>query len=489
MIKDLLTNKSGSKKAQIKAREICKVNFKEGNRHKKDTIEIEIVDGPFEISVGENNGIEIFARAWKDGKQLGFGKDGSVEIERFRIFNPPILVADPNGTIIKEWADEKTGNLKQLRLREDLKEAVIQSLSHTIQNVGKDGSKITFGKIGNTTSTFYSNTGGDGSIRNFGTVASGYAAVHDAGAGVSVDQAAEINTYNARDASNYYIRRGFFPFDTSAIDNGDTIDSATFSLYITVKVDLDNEGVRITAETQADNTSLATGDFDALSFTAIADDVDMGSITTSAYNDFPLTNLKNVSKTGYTPIACITKNDGDSVAPTSQKYYAGIQYYSADRDGTTQDPKLVVVHSVASTAYTYSTSQVVSMADSNALSSTFNISKTETTTMTEVASVLKGFFETLTENFTITDTTDTFNGILLTISDTFSLSDLTVAQKDLTVSIIDTIINSDSTSNLLTQTITVEEAIALRDSLIKAGWSWQSKYGSGSDWTYQNKAE
>src|SRR3989344_2016473 len=40
-------------------------------------------------------GIEILARAWKDGKQLGFGKDGSVEIERFKIFNPPILVDDP----------------------------------------------------------------------------------------------------------------------------------------------------------------------------------------------------------------------------------------------------------------------------------------------------------------------------------------------------------------------------------------------------------
>ena len=45
-------------------------------------------------------GIQIFAQAWNlDGTQVGFGKDGTVDIERFQIINPPILVPDENGDV------------------------------------------------------------------------------------------------------------------------------------------------------------------------------------------------------------------------------------------------------------------------------------------------------------------------------------------------------------------------------------------------------
>jgi len=33
------------------------------------------------------SGIEVFARAWNENGQIGFGPDGTVDIERFKIFN------------------------------------------------------------------------------------------------------------------------------------------------------------------------------------------------------------------------------------------------------------------------------------------------------------------------------------------------------------------------------------------------------------------
>src|SRR3990167_4451732 len=76
-----------------------------------------------------------FKKVWKwtpGGKQVGFGKDGTVDIERFVFINPPILVSDPNGDIIREWTDDTTGELKQRKLRESPQEALLQSLAHTI---------------------------------------------------------------------------------------------------------------------------------------------------------------------------------------------------------------------------------------------------------------------------------------------------------------------------------------------------------------------
>src|SRR3990167_2105288 len=57
------------------------------------------------------DGVEVLARAWKDGEQIGFGKDGSVDVERFNIINPPILIYQPDGDIIKNWTHPDTGEL------------------------------------------------------------------------------------------------------------------------------------------------------------------------------------------------------------------------------------------------------------------------------------------------------------------------------------------------------------------------------------------
>ena len=110
--------------SEIKSREIAGM-FKQGLFPKAikqrvsfsgSIVDIEIL----EVKVIEE-GIEVLARAWGiDGDVIGFGKDGSVEIERFKIYNPPILVEDPiNGSIIRENINSITKEVTHRKLRED----------------------------------------------------------------------------------------------------------------------------------------------------------------------------------------------------------------------------------------------------------------------------------------------------------------------------------------------------------------------------------
>ena len=138
----LLTIKNASEKAQIKSREIAKRDFKGEYTNTQYGVKVAIIGEVKEININGQSGIELFAKAWRGDKQLGFGKDGSVEIERFRIFNPPILVDDPNGDIVREWTDKETGLLKQRKLREDPLQAIKEVIAHNVTLVGKDNGKI-----------------------------------------------------------------------------------------------------------------------------------------------------------------------------------------------------------------------------------------------------------------------------------------------------------------------------------------------------------
>ena len=104
-----------------------------------------------------DGGVQVFARAWDANGQIGFGSDGTVEIERFIIINPPILVPDENGDIERTTTDSLTGQTWTFTYREDPQEALLQSLEHIIevkqQKFGDE--KIVADKVGNTTTTIY----------------------------------------------------------------------------------------------------------------------------------------------------------------------------------------------------------------------------------------------------------------------------------------------------------------------------------------------
>ena len=84
----MLAGKSAKERADIKGHEIAEIGALSRLTHGAYDIEVvsmEAIDG----------GVAVFARAWdKSGQQIGFGKQGTVDIERFLIYNPPILVPD-----------------------------------------------------------------------------------------------------------------------------------------------------------------------------------------------------------------------------------------------------------------------------------------------------------------------------------------------------------------------------------------------------------
>lgn len=330
------------------------------NEYELEIVETNLIDG----------GIEVFARAWKNGVQLGFGKDGTVDIERFRIFNPPILVDDPLGNIVQTWTDVVTEEVKTRTLTEDPEEAVLQSLTDTIRTVGKEGTDIVVGSRGNTTSTFYSITNGDGTIFS-GTSAysqAGFDTEHDRTTGSSVERGTStyVSIYYSPQEARTRIRRGFLPFDTSAISDGDTIDSATLSVwgYMAANAATTNSAyswVNVVQTTQANTSSLATADYDTCGAvnnptegaTRILYSAMPATSGAAAYISWTLdaTGKGWVDKTGVTKLGL---RDGSDALDQFTSGLTGFDKWNAmsllysDATGTANDPKLVVEHSAGS---------------------------------------------------------------------------------------------------------------------------------------------
>ena len=336
-----------------------------GEYSRANKLKIEIVD-----TAPINGGIRVHARAFRRGRQLGFGKDGSVDIETFNIYNSPILVDSPNGEIVREWEDEMpdgTKTRKTRRLREDPKEALIQVIEHnlTVMKNIHDDKKIERGKVGQTTSTFYSGAG-DG--RCTGTPNATWATVHDASSGDTANYtSASLGVYSGKDGSaKYDFARVFLPFDTSALPDTDSISTAVMSAYAVSKTDGDNDAegyITLVQTTQASNTSLVLGDFDQCGSIsnptegiATGERKDITGISTSAYLDFTLdaTGIGWINNTGVTKLGVREGHD------TTNTVYAGangtynfVSFYMSEQAGTTQDPKLVVEHAAAATGHIY----------------------------------------------------------------------------------------------------------------------------------------
>ena len=282
-------------------------------------------------------GVSILARAWDvNGAPIGFGRDGSIEWERFRIYNPPIMVPDVDN------------------FKEDPLEALRQVIAHNVKLVGKPGANVTPGKIGNTTSTFFA-TLNDAYITN--TAVDTWANVRNAATGTGIDTTSSYGALAAgiqTPAGTMLIRRSIFVYDTSSIPDSDTIDSATNSHYIIDSSSSDNDGddwINIYLATPADPAVLVTGDYDQVGEVAQATQIDITSIATGAYKDWTLnaTGLGNISKTGNTILGAREGHDVLNSEVLTDASGNIVNSRHADTAGTTQDPKLVVVHAAVTT--------------------------------------------------------------------------------------------------------------------------------------------
>lgn len=203
--------------------------------------------------------------------------------------------------------------------------------------------------------TSYYAGAGDGYSGYQTGIFSNWATAHDAVTGTPAGYTDYTGTtlivdVEVNSTSLFLIVRGFLPIDTSGIDDGDTITAATLNLYVGSKVNTDNDGgdwINVVQTSQASSTTLSTADYDqcgAISNpTEGATRIDIGSITTSAYNSWTLdaTGIGWISKTGYTLLGLREGHDATNVSIAASTGNSISVASSEDTSGT-KDPYLDV---------------------------------------------------------------------------------------------------------------------------------------------------
>jgi hypothetical protein len=153
---------------------------------------------------------------------------------------------------------------------------------------------------------------------------------------------------------DYVIERAFFPFNTSALPDTAPITGASLSLYVTAKLNGDNDGedffvVVQTSQAADPPTSLTAEDYDQCgslhSPVEGSDRVDVGSIVINQYNTWTMnaTGLGWISKTGYTKLGMREGHDIlDHAYGGANGTKNRITGNWAEYSGTAMDPKLSV---------------------------------------------------------------------------------------------------------------------------------------------------
>jgi len=315
-----------------------------------------------------NGVLEIFVRAWQDGQQIGFGADGSVDVERMRIVNPPILVPDPAGPIVR-ILQLRNGTSIELRHREDLRETLLQVIETTIavkQEKVIGSRRIVGGRIGRTTLTAFPNAGtGTAPIdgfpfrtsvnETFTTIRAAAGSDHnDTGVTLEPHLISSAGPPTGRFAT---LGRAGVGFDTSSI-GADTISSATMSFTCApITNEFGAHEVGVTSFTPGNGADFANSDFNIANYgsTEFISRFADGSWVTdqSTYNDMPLnaSGITHINTSGNTFFAVRLGWDIDNSfdGTWTNPGEHNITMLSADIDGggTTRDPKLVVEHAAA----------------------------------------------------------------------------------------------------------------------------------------------
>jgi len=540
MIEKLLKNKPAKERAKIKATEIAK--FDHRGKFTVGDIKVEILSLE-KIQVGHLHGVEIYARAWKNGKPLGWGKDGSVEIERFRIFNPPVLVDDPNGDIVREFVDPDTKKTKQRKLREDPIQAIRKSLAHTIKVSGKENTKVIKGKIGHTTDTFYpdadpESTSMDGWQGEGNADGLSWSELHDESGGGTpmsgawADQPELYIGYQEDYISNKWTQlyRSMILFDTSALPDNANISSAVISIYgKEILNDVGNSiGSCIYSANPASNTDLSTADFDQYGTTELANTIAVGDFNDSAYNDHTLnaSGIAAISKTGVSKFGWreSTYDAPDNTPPWqgnncgTYPCYDRFRAYSADETGTSKDPKLVVTYTPIQTLYATVTETIsltdtlekkanfsktiqesISTQDALSKQASMSVTKLETLSLTDALSTIKAKIVNILDTFHLTDTLQKTTKFTKTITENISLTDTLISVKTFFATISETLHLSDAVSRTAKFAKTISETLHLSDTLTITGkfWNWITKNVSSwtnrskhtSSWTFKDKSQ
>lgn len=174
---------------------------------------------------------------------------------------------------------------------------------------------------------------------------------------VANDVSTDIIVYvNGRNTPKFWLYRGFFLFDTSAV-GGDTISSADFDVYATGTLTGASGSalyLSLVNSSPASNTALTNADFDQVGSTKGASDINVSAVASSAYNTWSLnaTGLTWVNGAGITKLALRHGQDITSEAPPQggANVYNGL-YVGTSADGPSNDPMLTVIHTASAATF------------------------------------------------------------------------------------------------------------------------------------------
>ena len=269
----------------------------------------------------------------------------------FQVVNPPIKVRDGTWRVVTDvdGVDADVANT-----REDAVQALREIAAEHIRILTLTGKGGTYGDMDEarldatratgTTTTAYSSTE-DGFVRSTSTT---YSTARSGGTlALNPTLPNIVRVGQLFVTPDYYCYEGFIDPDTSAIPDGDDISSAVLSLY--GNTDDSTTNFTVNARLRDWGTTLETADYVAgasLSALTLLATFATTGFAVGAYNDFTsdAAFISNVSKTGETRIIITSSRHEAGTAPTDAE---NVQWDAAEVAGTTQDPKLVVVHAAA----------------------------------------------------------------------------------------------------------------------------------------------
>jgi len=310
------------------------------------------------------NGIEVFARVFQDGNQIGFGSDGTVDIERFQFINPNVLIKDDGGSLLIPTYDDK-GKVQLKSASVDPKEYILRRLEHVF-SIKKEfypqSEKIVSGKIGNTTTIvdYEYNTGANGSTQVVADAKATYILAQGAATGDAVYTIGTNGTHNflhnSLSGGSYYVRKGDLVFDTSAIPDTDEISSAILTIFSATTGGSNTDGDTLVLLDNTNNANIqnpmATEDFNDFTSTSI------GSLAMTSLNNIganvsiTLTDYDVISKTAYSRIGLRFQKEISNTTPTG----SNILRISTGTAG--DDPFLTIEHAAPATSTPTTTTSV-----------------------------------------------------------------------------------------------------------------------------------
>lgn len=334
---DELKNKNAEQRANIKARELGKLRPFPRRSFGGFSLELQSVK---KIDFG----VEVLIRAWDSFGQLGFGKRGKVDIERIRIINPPLLVDSSDGDIEILGSDSRRGSTENRKLKLDPEQALLEALVRVVSIHGKRGARIKKGFIGNTITTAYSDSGGDGECYEGGNP--NWSTIRDALSGNEEGGSSTASAYS-EDSGDVWIARFFLPFNTSSVPDDEDITEAYINLRGTDK-ELDDDDAEaymaIVESTEADPTSLDDDDYPLVGETALSNTIDISDYDDSGFNTFTLNagGIALISKTGYSKFALREGHDLEDVPIQGNAGINLVTNRTANYSGTSSDPIITI---------------------------------------------------------------------------------------------------------------------------------------------------